>query len=1042
MIENRLGKMVWQAINGVRGRPVAPRNAPELAWTAGSLSVDRMNLSDAQLLPRGLRQVKNLLVAGDTQQRTRDIVAELLARGHLIEDRRLAPEPPRVSDVLELVRHAHDFGMINQVQDGLRWGVDLLRENPASGYVAEAKAGRGKGMSEGVVASPDGTVQDRASLYLAALKDANAIASLALATGNEAIAREALSAVRPHAKPQSDEITKRLKLLSQSLDETRNPQPKGGAKGEARRQSARRPLEFGVEREQARQQGVRIGYRQPLQERQALLQQIQRGEVPVVEGIQRLKERNPQHEEALNFMQICLKVAPEQRKNVKLDFVLEDDVPSRTDAASRLLNIFSEAGSPESAEVTALFLEMHPEFRGFETVRDQMLKKLDALRAENPNADFHARQLDSPTALLDWVQRSAVYHHDWINTLKTHEKSSDVSREVRIARGRARFEYAEYLSREAKSVRLSEKQGRVVSNVQDINQLLSTAERYIRKELSIGKDVRFSLGEPAVLKARQTAGNEGQARVAAALGDVIDSEKAALRVTRNLAAEISNLALMGKVDDAKNLLQVAQFMPEALDWDDVLSLLRIADAQGWHTERSELFACATALGQTPAHMQEMIWLGRLMGESAQNLPSEVDLTVGRRVLTEFLANTRKSEQDYLRVLKALGIQNQLEVKFWTQWRKELRLPGDQEPGYVIEQLLNYTQQTTQKGWYGAMLDVLSREKKGSQALKIGFDVLLDGVPPAHLGLVKAGPTAQFDVQRQILARLQDGVAASADSGTENHWLSTVMSGVNRPMHKAASATSTQLPAALDSTSSSIYGLPAVAASSPLQSVLAKHVSLMDAEHLHGLEEATRQFSAVLDWALGFRGGTREGLLSVLDKTVHYRGALDKTVHYRGMPATSTTDPNRRVERVAWGALAGEVQPAESSLILSAMHQGGVGDEKVRMELMKALKAGRFERASRPAALLAFVRAVPESVGKDSLRKGVLQELRAHYLELSDRRSLDLVNAALSLSYDEYFRLSDTYSFDHLDVALPSPLSNPKFDRNIADSVFKQLERQS
>ena len=129
-------------------------------------------------------------------------------------------------------------------------------------------------MIEGVVASPDGMVQDKASLYLAASKDANAIASLALATGNEANAREALSLVRPHAKPESPEITKRLKLLSQSLDETKKPHPIGNTTGEARRQSARRPLEFGVERERARLEGVRIGYRQPVQERQALIQQI------------------------------------------------------------------------------------------------------------------------------------------------------------------------------------------------------------------------------------------------------------------------------------------------------------------------------------------------------------------------------------------------------------------------------------------------------------------------------------------------------------------------------------------------------------------------------------------------------------------------------------------------------------------------------------------------------------------------------------------------------------------------------------------------
>jgi len=1136
-IEDRFGQMAWKAIQSLgRGANDAPK-APQLAQAVGALAVDRMHLSDAQLLPSGLRQVKNMLRAGDSD-RAQDLVGQLLARGGMFENRMLAAEPPRVSDVLDLVRHAHDFGMASQVKDGLNWGVELLRENPAREYVAEAKAGRGKGMIEGVVASSDGTVQDKASLYLSASKEANAIASLALATENEPIARKALSMVRPHLQPDSAEITKRLKLLSQSLDETQKPKLERNATGEARRQSARRPLEFGVERERTRLEGVRLSARQPLPERQALLQQIQRGEVPVLEGIQRLKERNPQHEEALSFMQACLKASPEQRKNVNLDFVLEDNVPTRTDAASRLVDIFSAAGSPKSAEVTALFLEMHPEFRGLETVREHMLKKLKALRAADPETDFYARQLESPTALLDWADRYPG-HRGSIREVIIHEQADDGNHRVRFERGRLRFDYAEFLNNGAQSVRLLERNDRVKPKLQGINELLSDAENHIRTTLRIRPDARFSWGGWTDSGAGKTVADESQARVAAALGVVNESEAVVSRSLADLRAEIPNLLASGKAEEAKSLLQTAQHLPEAFwaeqTWDGVMPLLRIADAQGWHTERKELFAQAARLAKTPAEQQEMIWLGRLMGESAENLPSRVEPAVGRRVLTEFLASTRNSEQDYPRVLKALEIQNESEAEFWTQWRKALTLPGDQEPGYVIEQLLDYTQQKTQKGRYGAMLDVLNREEKWSQALKSGFDVLKDGAPPAHQGLVEAGRMAPFNTQRQILARLQRGVPESADAVSELLWLANAQLEVNQVPREAAAALVNRLPAerqalaqflvdpsikepgrlqrlAVDrlkqplaneatglselrwlanevgedradvgsaqaavsllglmrphlqgneklladtvkdfeaadvhrqvlrsllepgdasknpldalvalnidaDTRSALLGkLPSLADSpdvSPLQRVLAKNAKRAYGGERRGTEEAANQLFAALKSASAFRGDVREGVLDVLDKTVReYASSYD-----------SITNANRRVERVAWAALADQVQSPEKRVIQSVTREGGVSGEKVRMELFKAIKTRRFERASELEALLAFVKSVPEGEGKRNLRVGVLEELQAYYEELGDKRALALVKAAMA--HDE-------------NVASNSDFEN---FNNVADSVFKQLEQQ-
>ena len=139
-IEDRFGQMAWKAIQSLgRGANDAP-NAPQLAQAVGALAVDRMQLSDAQLLPSGLRQVKNMLRAGNSD-RAQDLVGQLLALGGVFENRVLAAEPPRMSDVLDLVRHAHDFGMASQVKDGLNWGVDLLRENrPVSTWLKRTPA--------------------------------------------------------------------------------------------------------------------------------------------------------------------------------------------------------------------------------------------------------------------------------------------------------------------------------------------------------------------------------------------------------------------------------------------------------------------------------------------------------------------------------------------------------------------------------------------------------------------------------------------------------------------------------------------------------------------------------------------------------------------------------------------------------------------------------------------------------------------------------------------------------------------------------------
>lgn len=197
-IEDRFGQLAWQAIKKLgRGANDVPK-APQLASTAGALSVDRMHLSDAQLLPGDLRQVKNLLRAGDTE-RAQGLVSELLASGRLLEERQVAPAPPRMSDVLQLVRHARGLGLNSQVKDGLNWAVKLLRENPERHDLAASEAQQAQSLMGGRSASKGHPGYHQPAAYPAASKGADAIASLALATGNEAIAREALAPSADHA---------------------------------------------------------------------------------------------------------------------------------------------------------------------------------------------------------------------------------------------------------------------------------------------------------------------------------------------------------------------------------------------------------------------------------------------------------------------------------------------------------------------------------------------------------------------------------------------------------------------------------------------------------------------------------------------------------------------------------------------------------------------------------------------------------------------------------------------------------------------------
>ena len=172
------------------------------------------------------------------------------------------------------------------------------------------------------------------------------------------------------------------------------------------------------------------------------------------------------------------------------------------------------------------------------------------------------------------------------------------------------------------------------------------------------------------------------------------------------------------------------------------------------------------------------------------------------------------------------------------------------------------------------------------------------------------------------------------------------------------------------------------------------------------EAAASQFFDELRAASNFRGDLREGLMSVLDKTVNKRlfawGARENS--------------DRQIERVAWSALAEQVSPAERRLIHGAMRYRGVDADTVRLELMKAIKERRFERATEPEALLAMIREMPEVEGKVALSQGVLEQLQAYYQEVNEPRLLALVN-----------------------------MLRPEFqpsDSVVADSIFKRLEQLS
>jgi len=733
---------------------------------------DSASVSDAALIGGGLRQITNFLREGKTQH-ARDTVSELLARAEIPENRMLSSQAPQVQDVLELVRHAHSFDMPQFVRSGLDWSVDLLSENQTLQAIQKLKAAPGNGQE--MVAGTHG----KSSASLKLLREGDAIATLALTTGNVEVAQRALLLARPHLEEQPDALATHLKRLRGETERPRSRPQKAAPAHAVSPDGERLPLSTGVKREQQRLEGMSLGFRQSSRERRALIEQIEGGKVPFLEGVQRLKERNPQHKEALGFLETCVRSVGRtpERGHFDLRFVLEDDLANRRESAQRLLRVFEhyDRGStikPEAAAILAQrFLEIHPEYQPIEGVRLAILAEMRRLQTRDASRCFvHAPLVESPSALLGLFAR----HGDF--------RGAYPSQDDRSALALLAHKYTDHLTGNAEIVRfVNDRRGvRFVSHGPD--GLRKAAASHIwkmhRQAPGVGIWLYGGLDHNKIDLSGIGAGiqrslQEREQRIFGALNPGISSDSQVFRSLSELTTELESLAKTNATE-ARRMLNVAVGFPDTFwleqKWEGILPLLRVADHQGWHDECKNLFQQAVKLAESPEQQQQLVWLGRIMNLQDSALPSVADPGVGKKIFAELLASARTGKAEFNRMLDGLNISKKDEQVFWEAQLRRFSASGEDQ-AHLLDLLFRYAEDESPLSRNRTILGLLEGQENNRGMLDSGLALLREGASAQQAMLLDTALKGTVTQKQQVLRSLQQGLPEGATVESKLKWLS-------------------------------------------------------------------------------------------------------------------------------------------------------------------------------------------------------------------------------------------------------------------------------
>jgi hypothetical protein len=251
VIRDVLGRNVFNGLSRLvtgAGEEAAAKSAPRLA--------EHVALSEKVRVKGGLREVQGLLREGQTDN-ARERLSKLVVLGEVPQNGVL-DAPVDVADILDLTRLAHALSMGAQAEDGLKWATELLRD-ARCGYAPT----------------------------LEHMRAADQIATLALTLGKRDQAAAALSLVR-----REQTVARHIERLERGASGARAPRAIASA-DDAAKNAPKKGVPFGVPRENQRVAHLSAGTRQSLKERRELLDAIKKERIPLVAGLQLLKEGNP-----------------------------------------------------------------------------------------------------------------------------------------------------------------------------------------------------------------------------------------------------------------------------------------------------------------------------------------------------------------------------------------------------------------------------------------------------------------------------------------------------------------------------------------------------------------------------------------------------------------------------------------------------------------------------------------------------------------------------------------------------------------------------
>jgi hypothetical protein len=637
VIRDLLGRNVFNGLSRLvtgAGEEAAAKSAPRLA--------EHVALSEKVRVKGGLREVQSLLREGQTDN-ARERLSKLVVLGEVPQNGVL-DAPVDVADVLDLTRLAHALSMGAQAEDGLKWATELLRD---------ARCGSAPTLEHMRAADQIATL----ALTLGKRDQAAAALSLTLRKRDQAAA--ALSLVR-----REQTVARHIERLERGASGARAPRAIASA-DDAAKNAPKKGVPFGVPRENQRVAHLSAGTRQSLKERRELLDAIKKERIPLVAGLQLLKEGNPHLDGVLSFAQECARLNPALRgQDLNLSFVLSDGVLDRTASIRLLTGIFKMFKEPRNAKLTEQLLTIHPELKPIEAVRLFLKQELDANKP--PGAVRTASQIGDPRALLDFLGGSVrnVFTKDRNFKYVPAEPDEWIFKPSLIApstdelQARQAYQYALFLTQHAVESRLD---GQAFKSSDLGPQLMKKASAYLKNEFP---GTRF---RQAVEKA--TAGEEANSRIERIgnrFGMVDATELDVSKAVNELTEEVRSL-LSQQPDTARKLLGETSALPEAY-WsvqrlEDVLPLLRIAHQQGWTPERNTMFENAVKLAQTDSQRQELAWFARLMGIKNQSLTANLDAEAGKRAVMTLLSDASNPQQTMRQLTTAQKLDD-VESNFW------------------------------------------------------------------------------------------------------------------------------------------------------------------------------------------------------------------------------------------------------------------------------------------------------------------------------------------------------------------------------------------